>query len=462
MFFKVVRPVYFHALLLSGTTDLPGQILLEADNPSYETFEITVSAHATAYDPTLTDVESEVNTVINGVYVSKSGELEAVPGTNLLFAGDSSSPVIRVIPLRDYVVVIKSDGIYKIQGSSPSSLVCNPFDLTTKIIGPDTAVSLNSGVWMLSNQGVVSISDGGVDAKSIPIDDQLNEIIGSYQSYVTDLAFAIGYESDRQYVLSMPTANDSSTVLQYVFNYITNSWTTWERNLHAAYIHSTDGKLYISRADATNTGISKERKSGTYQDFVDEAIEITIDTVVSPILLQLSDANSVTVGDILYQDSKTFSPIIAVDPATNLVTVEFALDWITGAASVLTAYECQVTWKQIFGDNPAFVRQFSEGLALFKNTRFNFAELDFVTDFNGSSEPVEVQGTGNGLWGLFGWGEVPWGGTLLPSSIRFYIPQNKQLGSYLIPTLTVRQGYSDFKFQGLSISYYNVSQEVGN
>lgn len=315
---------------------------------------------------------------------------------------------------------------------------------------------------MLSNQGVVSISDGGVDAKSPPIDDLLNTLIGSYLSTLVDVSFAIGYESDRKYILSVPTASsDTSTVKQYVFNYVTNSWSTWNRRLRCGYIHSTEEKLYIARDDDTEQGVSKERKAGTYQDYVDEAISVTTDTVVSSTVLTLSSTTGVSVGDILYQSSTAFSLITAVDSSNNQITVEFALAWITGAASVLTAFTCDVSWKQVFGDNPAFVRQFSEGLALFKNTRFNQATLNFVTDFDRSSEPVTIYGQGTGLWGLFGWGEVPWGGTLLPQNIRFIVPQNKQLGSYIIPSLSIRQGYSNFKFQGLAVAYNNVSFEVG-
>jgi hypothetical protein len=451
-----------HALLVSTTTDLPGQILLECDNPSTETFTITASAHTTAYDPTLSAVTSVINTLKNSIYISKAGEIEAVPTQNLLYAGDSSGSILRCVPLRDYVVIIKTDGVYKLQGTTPNSLVCSPWDLTTKIIGADTAVTLNSGVWMLSNQGVVSISDGGVDAKSPPIDDQFNTLIGSYLSTLVDVSFAVGYESSRKYILSVPTAStDTSTVKQYVYNYVTNSWTTWTRRLRCAYVHSTEEKLYIARDDNTEQGVSKERKAGTYQDYVDEGIALTITSVISSKVLALSNASDVSIGDVLYQDSSNFSLITAVDATTNQVTVEFALSWVTGAIEVRKAFECQMTWKQVFGDNPAFVRQFSEGLALFKNTRFNSATLDFVTDFNGSSEPVSILGTGTGLWGLFPWGSIPWGGNLLPSGIRFYIPQNKQLGSFIVPTLTIKQAFSNFKFQGLALTYNNVSFEVG-
>jgi hypothetical protein len=451
-----------HAILISATTDLPGQLLLECDNPSLETFTVTASAHTSAYNPVLAGVTSTINTVKNGIYVSKSGELEAVPATNMLPAGDSSGVIYRCIPLRDYVVIIKSDGIYKLQGYSPSGLICSPFDLTTRIVGPETAVTLNSGVWMLSNQGVVSISDGGVDAKSIPIDDQLNTLMGSYLDTVIDVAFAVGYESDRKFILSVPgTSSDTTTVKQYVFNYVTNSWSTWSRRLRCGFISSVENKLYIARDDFFEQGVSKERKAGIYQDYVDEGIDLNLDAVVSGLILQLSNVSNVSVGDILSQDSNNFSPITQVDSNTNQITVESALSWVTGPVQVLKSFPCNVTWKQVFGDNPAFVRQFSEGLALFKNTRFNQATLTFVTDYDKSSEPVTVFGQGTGLYGLFSWDAILWGSKTLPSSIRFYVPQNKQLGSYIIPTMTIQQGYSNFKFQGLSLSYNNVSFEVG-
>lgn len=451
-----------HAILLSTTTDLPGQILLESDDPSLDTFEITADLHQDAYDPELDSVESDINTKNNGIYVSKSGELEAVPATNLILAGDSSAALLRVVPQRDYVVVLKTDGIYKLQGLTPSTLVCNPFDLTTKIIGADTAVPLNSAVWMLSNQGVVSVSDGGVDAKSIPIDDQLNLLIQSFLENLIDTAFAVGYEADRKYILSVPNGNTPFTQVQHVFRYVTNAWTSWERNLRYAFVHSNEGNLYISRADPDDqNGVSRERKSATYRDYVDEAFDRTIVSVDDAPIIELDSVTSIEVGDILYQDNSTFSPIIDVNLTTNEVTVQTAVGWEVGDVQILKAYECKITWKQVFGDNPAFVRQFSEGLALFKSTRFNEMTMQFLTDFSPTPEDVEVPGQGNGLWGLFEWGSIPWGSPTFPETLRFLIPQDKQLASYLIPTLIIRQGYSNFRFQGLSILYNNVSPEVG-
>lgn len=458
------QAVPVHAILISTTTDLPGQILLEADYPSYDTFFVNASAHQNAYDPTLTNIESDVNSINNGVAVSKINELAAVPVTNLFYAGNNSSEILRGIALRDYVIVLKSDGIYKAQGITPSTLIISPFDFTTKIIGSETAVNLNSAVWMLSSQGVVSISDGGVEAKSVPIDDQLNELINSNLDDLTNLSFGVAYESDRKYILSVPFGTESATDVQYNFNYVTNTWTTWSRMFYTGFIHSNEGKLYVSRADGSDMiqgeGVSRERKTGNYKDFVDESIPKTI-LLVDGVKITLDSVDDVDAGDILFQTSSIFSPIIAVDIDTNIVTIQYEVDFATSATDILKSYPCTMTWKQVFGDNPAFMRQFSEGMALFKNTRFNFATASFVTDFSQSIESVTLSGLGTGLWGLFPWGSIPWGNSILPSKIRFLIPQNKQVGSYLIPSLLIQQGYSDFKVQGMSISYYNISQESG-
>jgi hypothetical protein len=450
-----------HAILTSTATDLPGQFVLEGDLPS-TTFTATISANAAAFDPELTNLESEVNSYNNGVFVSKTDEFESVPGANLLRVGDSSSSILRVIALRDYVVVLKTDGIYKILGNTPNNLSAVPFDLTTKLIGPDTAVQLNSGVWMLSNQGVVSIDDSGVNAKSPPIDNLINGLIGSALDGLNDLAFAVGYEADRKYILSVPaTSDDTFTSTQYVFNYVTDSWTTWDRNLYTAFIHGDEGKLYISRADGTQNGVSKERKTGTYRDTADEEIAATISSVTSSTAIVLSDVSDVEVGDIIYQAAGVLSPVTAIDLETNTLTMQYASDWTAGACTIIKAIECEIEPKQVFGDNPAFVRQFPEGLLLFKQTGFNEASLEFITDYSQGAESVTLEGTLLTGWGLFTWGSGTWGGVAKPASIRFLVPSQKQLGSYIIPTLTIKQAWSAWKLQGFSFVWHPVSPEVG-
>lgn len=453
-----------HALYVSPSDALPGQILLEADNASYETFTTTASAHTSAYDPALTGVVSEVNTINNGIAISKVQELEAVPVGNLVYAGDQSSDILRVVALRDYVFVIKTDGVYRLLGLDPSSIVVNDFDRTVRVIGPDTAVRLNSICYMLSNQGVVAMSDAGVSGKSVPIDDQIQAMIAEFQTNLNQYSFGIGYEADRKYILSTPSNSASAfTENQFCFNYLTNVWTTWDRNLRAGYINSKDKLLYISRADSNGeNGVSSERKNGDYTDYIDETYSVNIVSFTLKSVV-LTDATGVQPGDVLYQSSVNFSLITAVNTLTNTLTVTDTLTWTLGAATIEPAIQCDISWKQVFADNPAFARQYSEGIILFKNTRFATATLFFETDYSNSDSSCTISGAGitPNLWGRFAWGSPPWGALQLPQNIRFLLPQDKQLGSYVIPSLEIRQAYSNWLLQGLAISYRNISQEVG-
>ncbi len=461
MNFDETMPV--HAISLSTSADLPGKILLETDQPTASTFSIDADLHKDAYDPELDNLASDVNIIDNGLAISKAGELEAVPATNLLRVGDSSESILRIVPQRDYVVVAMTSGIYQIQGTSPANLTVVPFDLTTRIVGPDTACAFNSAVWMLSNQGVVSVSDGGVEAKSPPIDDKFNYLLGSALDSLTQYSFAVGYEAQRKYIISVPDLEGQTfTPTQYVFNYVTNSWTSMDRPLHAAFIHSKEEKLYISRAGAYPfNGLSKERKNGTYTDYADEALDVTISAIVSPTVYTLAVIDGIEVGDLLYQSSTLFSPIIAVDTGANTITTGYALGFTLGAAQVLEAIECETTWNQDTAANPGYVKQFAEGLFLFKRTTFYQALATFSTDFSFAKDEVVIFGSQLSSWGLFPWGSIPWGGVRYAFNVRFYVPQSAQLGSYLIPTLVIKQAYSDFQLQGASLMWSSVSGEVG-
>lgn len=452
-----------HAISLSSSASLPGKILLETDQPSSVTFSVNASLHTAAYDPPLIALASDLNHYDNGIFVSKLGELEAAPATNLLRVGDTSSDIIRAIALRDYVIVAKTDGIYKIQGTAPSNLQVIPFDLTTNIVGPDTACVFNSAVWMLSNQGVVSISDAGVNAKSTPIDDKFNYLIGSAFESLNTYSFAVGYETQRKYIVSVPSLEGQTfTDTQYLYNYVTDTWTSWDRPLHAAFVHSQEGRLFISRDGGTGfNGLSRERNAGTYRDYADEGTDVNVVATISPLVIQLDTVAGVTKGDILYQSSTTFSIIESVDAVASTVTVLYELTYANAAAQVLKAIDCEITWNQQIADNPAFVKQFAEGMYLFKRTRFLDAISTFSTDYSFTKYSVPILGTPIGSWGLFPWGSVAWGGIGYPINVRFLVPQNSQLGSYLIPTLRITQAYSDFQLQGLSLAWSPVSLEVG-
>lgn len=455
------QDVPVNAFLLSGQGDLPGQMLLEGTY-NLESFSIQASAHGTAYSPDISSVTPSQKQILqNRIRVSKSGEFEAVPTLNELNAGDASTGIIRVIPLRDYAFVLKDGGgIYRITGSTPSDLAIAPFDLTTSILGSETAAGLNNAAYFMSNQGVVSVSDAGVEIKSMPIDDVMQALIQSENLTLRNISTGVGYESAKRYVVGFPSNSGDATCFQeYVYNYQTNTWTRFTRDIRSVFINAQDDRMYIIRGDENS--ISKERKNANYKDFIDEIFGVTI-VSVDGLSVVLDDVAGIIAGDVLIQDSEQiFSIITAVDLESNTVFISAEIPFMPGSADIGPAIDCMIQWKPSVGDNVAFVRQCSEGTIIFRRTRFAVAEVSFFTDISGSAAPVPIVGKGSiGAWGLFPWGTVPWGGIQRPQQIRFYVPASKQMNSMITAIFTLRSAYSDFLLEGISLWFESVNKEV--
>lgn len=453
-----------YAYLLSGPTDLPGQILLEERGTGGSAFVLTASAHGSAYNPALptsgTTISSAQTTYLNGIAISKEGLPESVPEINLLFVGSASKEILRIIPLRDYIIVLKQDGIFRISGQTITNFSANPFDTTSNLLAPNSAVSLNNEVWGLFDQGVCSVNDSGVNVKSRAIEDVIKGLISNALSTITTVAFGIDYQTDRKYILALPSASgDTFSNQQYVFSTFTNVWTRWTRSCTAGFIDPTVDKLYLGNGAAQT--VSVERKSNTYTDYVDEDISVTISSS-SGLTVTLASATGVSVGDVLYLSSSVFSLITAVNLITNVVTVEDTRTWVNGAATVLPGISGQIQWKPVVAGNPFFVRHYQEGSIAFKKRRFSTGTISIYTDVDQSFEDTTLlgDGVGAGGWGLFVWGSGGWGGVLRPRSKRYLVPQSKQMAAQLSVKITIRNGYSLWSIQGMSLSYENVNQEI--
>ncbi len=454
-----VSPIY--AYLLSGSTDLPGQILLVSKD--YTIVAIQASAHGdTAWSPAIAPADdvSLANEVLpNTLLVSKQSQGVAVPSANAILVGDASAPIVRVLALREYAVVLKTDGIYRVTGLTPAALSASLFDNTTRIVGAETAAVLTNAVWLLSNQGVVSVSDTGVQIRSDPIKNIVDYLTGPLLDHSKATSFATGYETEKKYILAVSdNTADSFCNTEYVFNYITNAWTYWDRDIFAMNVAQNEDRLYLANADSDT--ISRERHDGNDGDLCDEDVDVTIVSVTGDQVV-LDSVVGVGDGDVIERSSDLRALIIDVDETTSTVTVQDDTGITTGAAVIKTAIKCVTQWKPVVnGANPSFARQYAEGSLLFRSTRFSFGTIGFFTDADNSIERVPIIGYGPGAWGFFPWGGVPWGGIIRPQSVRFLIPQNKQYASQLVPILVIQNALAPWTCQGLAISANLISQEV--
>lgn len=170
-----------------------------------------------------------------GISWSKPDEPEHVAPVNYAFVGDQNKAVLALACTRDSLFVLKEDGIWRLTGSSGTWRI-DPFDTTAVCLLPSSVAKLNGRIYALTNKGIVSISEAGVQIISAPITNEVASLIramqtafaatGVYTSPDGGWAGAAN-ERDSEYVLLvgsvMPTLRGA-----LVWNENTQAWTTWQ------------------------------------------------------------------------------------------------------------------------------------------------------------------------------------------------------------------------------------------
>ncbi len=450
-----------YAYYLSSVDDLPGQILLEERDFGAAEFAVTASAHGSAFSPILptsgTSVSSTNDTSLNAIYFSKNLQPEAVPLVNIFRIGSASKAILRIIPLRDSLFVLKEDGVWRILGESAGNFRVESVDTSTRLLAPESAVSLNNQIYCLTDQGVVTITETGVSVISRPIEGDLLELFGLNKSGVASHSFGIGYETDRKYILfTISGAGDTTATQAFVYNVFTTAWTRWDLSKTCGLVNPTDDKLYFGDAESHYTNI--ERKSFNHTDYVDQGDVYEI-TAIDENTLTLVSVSGIEVGDLLLQldgDDEIYSVVAEIDSLTNMVTMRDTLSgWAVGDVTLYKAIQTEIEWVPVTGGNPGIIKNFQEASLFLKDRQFTTIEIGFKTDTSPVFEDVEVSGDGVSSWGLFGWGEEAWGSEVVQGPIRTYVPLEKCRGSEMTVRMVASLAFQKFALQGISIPFEN-------
>jgi len=439
----------------SGFNDFPGKILIEKINVDDISFAATASSTRAgeAFVPVLpisgTTVSSANEKRTNRLVVSKKGQPDAIPLLSFLDIGSDSSGILRIISLRESLFVFKDDGeIYRIVGNDIFSFNVQLFDKTVNLFGPKTAEVLNNRIFLFSNQGVVAVSDNGIQIKSWWIENQVLPFLSTTlnPTFETD-AFGIAYNSARKYILS-----DQKKC--FVYNDLTNSWTTWNIAKQTGYLSPTDDKLYWGDSDGF---IRRERKDLTKFDNADDTISVTI-TVISGLIITLSDATGVNVDDALKQGTVTAN-IVAVNG--NDITLDAILSWTLASADVFSSFECKLKWLPIYGETPHIMKRFREMSCNFRDIN-DTIKITFDNNFN-TKQPVSVNipvSVFDEGWGEPIWDDGAWGGDLVsgPQEVRTYFPLEMQRALWANIEVSVKRAFSLFTLNGVAVHYEYMSE----
>lgn len=456
-----------YAYYISSVSDLPGKMLIEARALGSVAFAVTASAHGSAYSPALptsgTTVSSSNTSNLNGLMYSKAGQPESVPMLNILYPGNASQPIRRIVPVRNSLFIFKDDGVFRCTGT-PGNFSIDTIDSTVIILSPETAVALNNNCYLLTTQGVVAFNDNGGQVMSRPIENLLVELEGADLASLQAYSFGCSYESERQYHLWVVTnSGDTSGTQCFIYNTFTKTWTRSTRNQKHALVLTSDNKMYVANTDTNK--LSQERKSFDYSDYSDEAQDVTITAVGgSGATLTLSDASQVVAGDLIYESLAVSAIVQSVNYATNVCTMAVIVaDWATGAAFLLKAIHCLIEWLPIAAGNPGYLRQFNEAGIIFKQNGFNTAYMNFYSEISSGIDQVPFAGSAAGAWGTFAWGTgSPWGGIVRSRPYRTYVPLEKQRCDFLSIQFQCQNAWATFQIEGIYTFMHTIGPRFSN
>lgn len=445
-----------YAYYISGLDDLPGQIQIENRSLSAAAFALTSTA-GSSFSPVLptsgTTISSnnEVNT--NRIAISKTGQVEAVPTLRYFDVGSANFPIQRIVALRDGVFIFKQDGVFRLSGETFESFTVVLVDNTTTLLVPESAVAFNNQVFCFGDQGILAVSDSGVQILSVPIEDQVLELSSDNYSNFVPLSFAIGYESSRQYIFyTVSDPSDTYCTKAFVYNSLTNSFTTWIMDRTCGFIKSADDKLYMAKPSGQ---VTIERKSFTNDDYADEEFAVTINTVTNLTTIILASVTNVEIGMTIGQGGNT---AYISDIVGTTLTLEANATFSTGAAIAYTPIVNTIQWAPIDCENSGILKQFSECSFMFRNAAFLSIDAGFSSNINAVEETVNILNRSGTGWGAFAWGGEPWGSVLGGQiTLRTYVPRESQRAGFLQLSLTTSEAFTGFSLQGVSLMYNDMS-----
>ncbi len=459
-----------YAEYASLSNQVPGKIRLSAKG---FTGVIYMRANTTtaggAFSPALpasfsvgTQVYSKNDSQPNVVYISKLGEPEAVPIVNFLPAGSKNYEILRIKALRDSVIIVKTDGVYRFVGDSLSNFTISLLDGTISCVANSSLDVLNNQVVFLSNQGVCMVSESSVQIVSREkIEDLIQPILG--KTGLGTFTAGMGYETERMYLITTTTPNNSSADITYAYNTLTNEWTSWDTLMAQGFIGPKDKMYYIS---LSNT-IQVERKQQTKIDYADQNYNVTIDAISgsanATATITVSGGNPKE-GDMIVKNdviSWIASDPLLVAGNTYTVVLDFANNLVAADTAILyQSFYRTIKWSPFHGGEVSRMKLFSQFIVNLRDNSLTKAKLSFGGNVYGSSGEVNweslliFQG-----WGLFPWGFEPWGqensinlpsGTQPAPIIRTYIPPYEARATFIQPTLIARKAGEPLNIQSIA------------
>lgn len=296
---------FIYAIYQADGSSVPGKILLEARDINNAAFHITAGDAETGscFDPIIpisgSSVISTNEVSPHRVFFSKTQQPDAVPILNYFDVGRKDSEILRIVGLRDSLFIFKEDGIFRAIGDSIQNLTISSFDSSIRITAPESAAIGNNQIFLITDQGVIRLSDTGRDVISRSIEDLVLPLNSPRFTNFTTATFGLFYTTERQYYLWTVTEEDDQYATRcFVFNTFTEAWTVLPISKTCGIVSIAGDKLYLGAGDIN--WLEQERKNFDKKDYSDRQYDTQIVSFSGKDLIVNTVAN-MQVGDTITQ-----------------------------------------------------------------------------------------------------------------------------------------------------------------
>jgi hypothetical protein len=401
---------------------------------------------------------SPVRHFLNRLAFSKPLQPEAVPVLNFVDIGAQDKAILRILPLRDALFVLKEDGVWRLTGTSVADFDVQPYNLDLFLVSPNSLVGLHNSAIGLFNHGVIRFTDSEVENIALDVDDIFKAAIEpAILTKTASLGWGLSYPAERQYWLSLPALpGDTTPSLCYVWGERLKQWTgPFTKVFRAGVVHPGTNKAFLG----LGFGLYLERKTGSIQDFSDSVIWPATDVVSyqnldSGNVLVLADMTGISPGDVVSQASGAiYSTVLFVDPGLRYLLVDTAQNWslTAGATSVHEGIPTVCKWSPAYGGSPGASHRWRETSLAFKTTALALASLSFASDLDPLEEHVNIVASEHGIHP----------NRQQTRNLRVLVPRSKQRANNLTVSFNHRSGWAPFQLQGMTLILQNVSERTG-
>ena len=452
----------WYAYYQSGTNILPGSIVITARNLSQGGFSVT-SSRTTAWTPALPAAGAAYasgNLAQAGSFiVSPPNQPEAAPlAYNYpVQTGNISIILYRGLALQDALYVFTNAGVFRVTGTNPGALTITLFDSSALIVGLQTPQILNNSIYYNSTQGVCNVSSGGNQIVSRPVERDILQL--ATLANFASTSFGVSYESDRKYDLFTPTnAQDTFAQQNYVYNWITQAWTLWNRPCTAAIVNPANQFLFVADGSAN---VFKERKTLSIADYADEHYAITINSVSAANgTLTLASSVNVQIGDLIQQTvagTQYNAQVTGNNTLTGVVNVSTTTGFSAGAMGGLPATDyrsinTQIQYCPITCGFAEYNKRMLIWEFMFSQANFPSVQVNFSSDYYPVSEAVTLTPKGGQGWDTLPWDlNMPWDvSTIVDQLIPCYPTKNTAIAHWFIINISLTQAFQSLALQGIA------------